>query len=84
MNNPTCGYCDHGKVAHTNGLWSCIGYKCRCSRFQKQTAQTRQIRAMRSVLTVVIEMLQEWPTDDEKNRNYSRRFSYVSRKNPND
>lgn len=69
--NPTapCAYCDHNKAAHTNGLGACIGVHCRCSRFIKQTPQTRQIKAMRQALAVVIEMLEEWPTDDEKHRN---------------
>jgi hypothetical protein len=68
--NPTdpCGYCAHNKAVHQNGLGGCIGYKCRCSRFMKETPQTRQIRAMRQGLTVVIEMLEEWPTDDEQHR----------------
>jgi hypothetical protein len=68
--NPTepCGHCEHNKAAHQSGLGQCIGYHCRCSRFMKQTAQTRQIKAMRQGLSVVIEMLEEWPTDDEKNR----------------
>lgn len=71
MSNPTdpCGHCDHNKVQHSNGLGMCIGYKCRCSRFVKQTAQTRQIRAMRNAIAVAIDMLEEWPTDDEKGRN---------------
>lgn len=69
MSNPPCGDCDHGKMAHQNGLGGCIGYKCRCSRFIKQTPQTRQVKAMRQAIAVVIDMLEEWPTDDEKNRN---------------
>lgn len=70
MLGPTapCGYCDHNKATHSNGSGSCIGRCCRCSRFIKQTPQTRQIKAMRQALSVVIEMLEEWPTDDEKNR----------------
>lgn len=64
-----CGYCDHYKATHSNGLGACIGVHCRCSRFIKQTPQTRQIKAMRNAIGVVIEMLEEWPTDDEKGRN---------------
>ena len=69
MNNAPCGFCDHGKAAHANGLGGCIAGYCRCSRYVKQTAQTRQIKAMRQAIAVVIEMLEEWPTDDERNRN---------------
>ena len=46
----------------------CIGHHCHCSRFIKETSQIRKIRAMRDGLSVVIEMLEEWPTEDEKNR----------------
>jgi hypothetical protein len=64
-----CGNCDHNKASHSNGIGLCIGYHCHCSRYIKQTAQVRQIKAMRQALSVVIDMLEEWPTDDEKNRN---------------
>jgi hypothetical protein len=68
--NPTapCGHCGHNKVAHSNGLGQCIGYHCKCSRYVKETAQIRQIAAMRQAISVAIDMLEEWPTDDEKNR----------------
>jgi hypothetical protein len=35
----------------------------------KETSQTRQIKAMRQAIGAAIEMLEEWPADDEKNRN---------------
>ena len=70
MNNPTapCGHCGHNKAAHSNGLGMCIGATCRCSRFMKETPKSRQVKAMSRALAVVIEMLEEWPTDDEKGR----------------
>jgi len=69
--NPTapCGHCGHHKAAHGNGLGQCIGHLCRCSRYVKETPQTRQIAAMRQAISSAIEMLEEWPTDDERNRN---------------
>ncbi len=70
MLGPTapCGNCEHNKASHGNGMGMCIINRCHCSRFTKETAQVRQIRAMRQGLSVVIDMLEEWPTDDEKNR----------------
>lgn len=70
MLGPTapCGHCGHNKATHGNGLGMCNGYHCKCSRFMRETAQVRQVKAMRQGLAVVIEMLEEWPTDDEKNR----------------
>ena len=32
------------------------------------TPQTRQIKAMRNAIAVVIDMLEDWPTEDETNR----------------
>jgi hypothetical protein len=72
MINPTapCGDCGHNKVQHTNGLGGCIGGPyCKCSRFSKETPQSRQIKAMRQAISAVVEMLEEWPSDDERNRN---------------
>ncbi len=71
MLGPTapCGNCGHHKVAHGNGLGLCHGYYCGCARFMRETAQVRQIKAMRQALLAVIEMLEDWPTDDEKHRN---------------
>ncbi len=63
-----CGDCNHHKAAHHNGRGMCNGYHCKCSRYAKQTAQSRQIKAMRQAIAVVIDMLEEWPADDEKNR----------------
>ena len=64
-----CGTCDHNKAAHRSGRGMCIGYHCWCTRFIEQTPQIRQIKAMRQAIAVVVDMLEEWPTDDEKNRN---------------